>query len=190
MTLLFSQALILSENATTFSGNRSLRIHPTNENWPRLFLIASFSSPFLMRVRELSALFPRADWGFLHFSEVPDDIQDLDNTFVGDERWRVTARWFYTRAAQAGVDKATGKPFFIIAHRACVGAKINDPRRAPGEDEDAAKEREANTTFCWDDDVPLGHPYRVVIRASRDIQAKRRYQELFTDYGSNYDFSI
>jgi hypothetical protein len=131
-----------------------------------------------------------ADWGHIHRDRVADDIADLDGTLVGDPKCGNTARWFYTRAAQAGVCAGTTEPFFVIPHAACVGTKINDPRLAPGEAPGPSPARVANTAFAWHDNVALGEPYRVVISASEHIPARRSYQELFTDYGPNFDFSI
>jgi hypothetical protein len=132
------------------------------------------------------------DWGHIHFEKVPDDIVDLDNTLIGDPRWKNSARWFYTRAAQAGVIPGTKEPFFVIPHRASIGAKINDPRLSPEEiaSGKTADKRQANTTFMWHDDVALGKPYRVVISASHTIKSKPFYQELFTSYGDTFDFTI
>lgn len=121
---------------------------------------------------------------------MPDDITDLNNTRIGDPGWKVSAHWFYTRAAQAGLDSVTKRPFFVIPHRASIGTKVNDPRPSPLESKSDAEGRETNTIFLWHDDVPLGQPYRVMISASKPILSKPHYQELFVGYGPDFDFTI
>lgn len=130
-------------------------------------------------------------WGHLHFGAVREDIaaKQVDLTFIGKPEYGVTARWFYTRGAQAGEESKTKSPIYLIPHPACAATKINDPRLAPGELKTTPR-RTPNVQMMWCEDEPLGSTKRVAIVATCDIEERDYPQELFLWYGAQYDFEI